>query len=763
MIKSSRTDIYEMLKNINLKVDFIKNAAIELKSLIKSCDDHWGTWQQDRFNKSAFALMIIDQNMNILEANQQVYEITGYQPYQLIGKKLLTDLMMIEYDQDVSEFHKRLKNQTAELHEFELMLFDNIGVRRDVNVKIVGINGSEKYLLSIIDIFDLKTLENALTEKGVVDWNRKDEELKESQYRFKEIADLLPGIICEFDMSFHLIYINQKGLQTFGLTQEDYENGLSIFEFIPPELKIKSETDIYNIFHDDFGNPVPYTLYRKDKSIIHVLINSAPIMKNGQPVGMRTCIIDISDRVLAEEKMRISEERFRTIFAESPIGIAMFDDKGFNIEQNRSFRQMFGISDNVKEKDIQLFTFLKLDSNKADKLRKGNVITHETEILSIPDNTGKQKYFEWHITLIGISKKEKPMYLVQVKDITEQKEAINARLLKEKEAAKRTEALIAGLRKELREKESFQNMVSRSPLMKQIFDIIPEVAQAAATVLIYGDSGTGKELIAHSLHEMSSRKEKPFIAINCSALPDTLLESELFGYKAGAFTDAKKDKPGKFAQAEGGTIFLDEIGDISMAMQVKLLRVLQERVYEPLGATSPVKANVRVIAATNKDIKEMVNKGSFREDLYYRINVVTISLPSLNERRCDIPILCEHFIDRYNFRYDKAIKEISKEAMEMILSYNFPGNIRELENIIEHAFIFCKESVIEPRHLPMSLRSIDEKEIAQDLSSISNFDELEKMFIKSIISECDGDKNRAALRLGVHRATLFRKIRQYGL
>jgi transcriptional regulator with PAS, ATPase and Fis domain len=281
--------------------------------------------------------------------------------------------------------------------------------------------------------------------------------------------------------------------------------------------------------------------------------------------------------------------------------------------------------------------------------------------------------------------------------------------------------------------------------------------------LIYGDSGTGKELIAHSLHELSSRKEKPFIAINCSALPDTLLESELFGYKAGAFTDAKKDKSGKFAQAEGGTMFLDEIGDISIAMQVKLLRVLQERVYEPLGATSPVKANVRVIAATNKDIKEMVNNGTFREDLYYRINVITISLPNLNERRCDIPILCEHFIDRYNFRYNKAVKEISKDAMEIILSYNFPGNIRELENVIEHAFIFCKESVIEPRHLPMALKNIDEKEVGQDLSSIGNFEELEKMFIKSIITECNGDKNRAALRLGVHRATLFRKIRQYGL
>jgi sigma-54 dependent transcriptional regulator, acetoin dehydrogenase operon transcriptional activator AcoR len=198
-------------------------------------------------------------------------------------------------------------------------------------------------------------------------------------------------------------------------------------------------------------------------------------------------------------------------------------------------------------------------------------------------------------------------------------------------------------------------------------------------------------------------------------------------------------------------------------MQVKMLRVLQERVYEPLGGTSPVKANVRVIAATNKNLKTMVAEGSFREDLFYRINVITINLPNLNERRCDIPILCEHFIDRFNVRYDKAIKEVSKEAMEVILSYKFHGNIRELENVIEHAFVFCKESVIEPRHLPMTLRSSEPNKSSSDLASVNNFDELEKMYIKSIILECNGDKSKAALRLGIHRATLFRKLKQHGL
>jgi len=231
--------------------------------------------------------------------------------------------------------------------------------------------------------------------------------------------------------------------------------------------------------------------------------------------------------------------------------------------------------------------------------------------------------------------------------------------------------------------------------MIELFDMIPDIADGVSTVLIEGESGTGKELIARAIHNLSSRKKAPFIAVNCSALPDTLLESELFGYKAGAFTDAKKDKPGRFKLAENGTLFLDEVGEITTAMQVKLLRVLQERTYEPLGATESIQHNVRIIAATNKNLEAMVKEGRFREDLFYRINVFKISLPPLRERMEDVPLLTDHFIDRFNTLQKKNIKGVSEEAMSVLMAYSYPGNIRELANMIERAFVLCKTGIIE--------------------------------------------------------------------
>ncbi|MCK4606689.1 MAG: sigma 54-interacting transcriptional regulator, partial [candidate division Zixibacteria bacterium] len=244
---------------------------------------------------------------------------------------------------------------------------------------------------------------------------------------------------------------------------------------------------------------------------------------------------------------------------------------------------------------------------------------------------------------------------------------------------------IEELRRELEKKYSFNDIVSKSNKMSQLFNILPSIAQSDSTVLIEGESGTGKELVARALHNLSHRKDKPIVAVNCGALPDTLLESELFGYKAGAFTDARKDKPGRFAMADAGTIFLDEIADISPALQVRLLRVIQERTYEPLGATESVQADVRIVTATNRDIEKLVSKGEFRQDLYYRINVVRIKLPPLRERKEDIPLLIDHFIRRFNNLKKKYISDISPDALAVLMDYEYPGNIRELENIIEHA------------------------------------------------------------------------------
>jgi len=316
------------------------------------------------------------------------------------------------------------------------------------------------------------------------------------------------------------------------------------------------------------------------------------------------------------------------------------------------------------------------------------------------------------------------------------------------------------LRKELSGRYTFADIVSRNREMHRLFEILPDIAESDATVLIEGESGTGKELFARAIHNLSLRREGPLVVVNCGALPDTLLESELFGYKAGAFTDARKDKPGRFALAQGGTIFLDEIGDVSPSLQVRLLRVLQEKTYEPLGATSPVRADVRVVAATNRNLEELVEKGLFRRDLYYRINVVKLRLPPLRERREDIPLLVEHFIRRFNRLRGKEIVGVSPEVMQILMSYDFPGNVRELENIIEHAFVLCRSGLIEPQHLPDPLRP---KAGGPSLPAGRTLAEVEARLIAEALERNKGNRQATARELGIHKTTLWRKMKRHGL
>lgn len=317
------------------------------------------------------------------------------------------------------------------------------------------------------------------------------------------------------------------------------------------------------------------------------------------------------------------------------------------------------------------------------------------------------------------------------------------------------------LRKKLMEQYSFADIISKNSQMQNIFNILPQIAESDSTVLIEGESGTGKELFARVIHQLSKRKNKKMIALNCSALPDTLLESELFGYKAGAFTDAKKDKKGRFALAEGSSLFLDEIGDISPALQVKLLRVLQEKEYEPLGATESVKTNVRIIAASNKNLAELVRDGQFRRDLYYRINVIKILIPPLRARKEDIPLLVKHFISKYNHFQNKNIADVSPHVLRLLMQHDFPGNIRELENIIEHAFVLCRENIIQVDHLPAELQP--QGLPLPNASPNSDLQTLEAQYLLNLLEKNNWSRTKTAKELGIHKTTLFRKIKKLGI
>jgi len=318
-------------------------------------------------------------------------------------------------------------------------------------------------------------------------------------------------------------------------------------------------------------------------------------------------------------------------------------------------------------------------------------------------------------------------------------------------------SVVNRLRKELQKRHSFGDIVSKNKKMLELFSLLPHIAHSTSTVLIEGASGTGKELVARAIHNNSSRKKGPFIAVNCGALPDTLCESELFGYKAGAFTDAKKDKLGRFALAQDGTIFLDEIGDISQAAQVRLLRVLEQKVFEPLGSTKPVKTNARVITATHRNMAERVEQGRFRDDLFYRINVLKLSLPPLSERKEDIPILTDHFVERFSQLTGKPIMGVSRETMAALMLHDWPGNVRELENAIEHAFVLCQDELIHLQHLPSHLVPKDQSMLVPNGLTLK---EIEKRAIQEALARHEWKKVATARELGIDKNTLRRKIKR---
>jgi PAS domain S-box-containing protein len=320
---------------------------------------------------------------------------------------------------------------------------------------------------------------------------------------------------------------------------------------------------------------------------------------------------------------------------------------------------------------------------------------------------------------------------------------------------------VEALRKQVQKRHSFGDIISRSESIGRILEILPTIAGSESTVLVTGESGTGKELVARALHDLSERSGGPFLAVNVAGIPDTLLEAELFGYEKGAFTGAVKSKPGRFARAEKGTLFLDEIGDLPLPLQAKLLRVLQERTYEPLGGVRTQRADARILAATNRDLKAMVAESRFREDLYYRLNVFEIALPPLRERMEDVPLLAEHFISELSLIHDKHVAGLAPEALALLMAHSFPGNVRELRNAVEHGFVLCQGRLIQPSHLPGWLNAGGHPEAAPVGSG--TLEDLERRHILSVLRQNDYNRLAASQQLGIHKSTLFRKLKKLGI
>jgi PAS domain S-box-containing protein len=323
---------------------------------------------------------------------------------------------------------------------------------------------------------------------------------------------------------------------------------------------------------------------------------------------------------------------------------------------------------------------------------------------------------------------------------------------------------IEQLRREINSQYTFEDIVGKSRAFKKIFALLPDIAESDATVLIEGPSGSGKELLARAVHNLSPRRNQPYVVVNCGALPVNLFESELFGYAQGAFTDAKRDKPGRMKLAEGGTIVFDEVSELPLPTQVKLLRVLQEREYEPLGSVETVRANVRVVAATNKKLVELVSGGGFRDDLYFRLSVARLTIPCLRERREDIPYLIDRFVQRFNAKRGKQIDGVTPAVMEVLMRHDFPGNVRELENIIEYGFVLCHDNMIDVRHLPEELQPRAQQTTGVgDPTPRLKLEQAEADVIRSALTHTRGSIGKAAEELGVSRTTLWRKMKRFGV
>ena len=337
----------------------------------------------------------------------------------------------------------------------------------------------------------------------------------------------------------------------------------------------------------------------------------------------------------------------------------------------------------------------------------------------------------------------------------------------ERERLKKENVELQNRLRKIEQKYSFGNIVARSEAMAHVFELVEKVAKHKTTVLITGESGTGKDLIAKTMHSNGNRTSVPMVSVNCASIPENLLESELFGYKKGAFTDAIKDKPGLFDEADGGTIFLDEIGELPLSLQVKLLRVLQEEEISPLGSTVSKKIDVRVIAATSRDLRKEVNEGRFREDLFYRINVMKIHLPPLRERRGDIPLLVGYFINLFNEKLGKDMEGLSSQAMPLLMAYSWPGNIRELENVIERAILLGKGRWITPTDLPQSITSAQHPSSSAALEHTLSIKKASKTLERDLIQKAlvltEGNRSKAAKILEISRPILISKIKQYGL
>lgn len=494
-----------------------------------------------------------------------------------------------------------------------------------------------------------------------------------------------------------------------------------------------------------------FNIKTKKESKKNVLASITPIVRNENVISAVLVFRDTKEMLnLAEELEERTTElidqknKLDAIFNSNIEGTFTIDD-GWNVTSfNAAAEKITGYkeSEAIGKKCWQIFnsTICRNGCHMEQTMKKGKpTIGNELEIIS---KSGRRVPIRVNSAILINNKNEKIGAVETFIDISE----------------------IKNLSEHLDERFKYENIVGKNKEIKQIINVLESVSQTDSSVLITGESGTGKELAARAIHLNSHRRTGPFTAVNCSAFAESLIESELFGHEKGAFTGAIKSKVGRFELANGGTLFLDEIGDLSITVQTKLLRVLETREIERVGSNKPIKIDTRIIAATNKNLEREIEAGRFREDLYYRINVMNIQLPPLRERKDDLPILVNHFIEKFNSKFERNIKHFSSSAFDILMDYNWPGNIRELENVIEHCFVLCDSDIIQIEHLPKRLREREFNTIqSSDANNFNHIKDAERNIIINTLKKHNGNRSKTAEELNIHPTTLWRKMKKFNL
>lgn len=579
-----------------------------------------------------------------------------------------------------------------------------------------------------------------IPEQGVDGREQNRGPSREYEERHQSILEGIEEGYVEVDLKGNTLFCNDSFCRITGYPKEELL-GLNYREYMD-EAMAKTVFEAYNkVYRTGIPNKAfHYEIIRKDETK-RIIENSISLVKNseGHSVGFRSVVRDITDRKRTEEELEKHRRSLQAIFRSVRDAIITVDTKMVVIEANEATNSICGIS--PKSIIGKVFTEcpFRCDRSCHEVLRNSlgkKIDIKEYKIQCRHQDRLEQKAVVTSSPLLGQDGKLMGTVFL-IRDITR----------------------LSNLERELRERHQFQNIIGKSKKIQNVYVLLEDLANLDTTVLITGETGTGKSLVAKALHYGGSRAFKPLITVNCSALPENLLESELFGHVKGAFTGAIKDTQGRFQAAHGGTILLDEIGDISPIIQLKLLRVLQEKEFERLGESFPRKIDVRVIATTNRDLKEKMRLGEFREDLYYRLKVMEVTLPPLRERHEDVPLLVSHFCNVFNRKFRKNIEGVSDEVLSAFLNYSWPGNVRELEHSIEHAFVLCHDSVIALQHIPVEIRqySTSKKSIPQRRTVHAPED------ILAVLDKTDWNKAKAARLLGIDRSTLYRKIRRYRL